>query len=312
MRQTALLFVIAVLGYAANAQFTLRPQIGIENPTTKISYNDLPSFAPISQFQPQFGVHADYKFKGGFGPFIGMSTSRSLVNYSFTDPEKGMTDYQAELGDLLLALQAGLQYSTKPIPLTKNKPTATTKTKSSECTQNKTAEKSSCYEKMMRCYSSSHCSGNKSKTESKSTTKKDVWTLSLQPSAGISYTPSNADAIETETVNGVTNYLYTAGNLKTAFISGIAFEFAKNKKKFATLSFNYFTSLGSDKTTFESQAGSKTVTTTVSSKVSGWNAALGIPITFAKSQASKSKSKHHDCIYRSEYKSRCGSSYRKI
>ena len=308
MRQTALLLVIAVLGYAASAQFTLRPQIGIENPVTKISYNDLSSFAPISQFQPQFGVHADYKFKGGFGPFIGLSTSRSTVEYSFTDPEKGMTDYHAELGDMLLAFQAGLQYSTKPLQLTKNKTTSTTKTKSG-CTQNKTAEKSSCYEKMMHCYSNSRC--HESKTETKSTTKKDIWTLSFQPSAGISYAPSNADVVETEIENGVSQYVYTAGNLKPAFISGIAFEFAKNKKKFATLSFNYFTSLGSDKTTFETQAGSKTVNTTVSSKVSGWNAALGIPITFAKSQ-SKSKSKHHDCIYRYEYKSRCGSSYRKI
>jgi hypothetical protein len=310
MRQTALLFVIAVLGYAANAQFTLRPQIGIENPVTKISYNDLPSFAPLTQFQPQFGVHADYKFKGGFGPFLGLSTSRSTVSYVFTDPEKGMTDYTAELGDVLLAFQTGLQYSSKPINLTKPKNNSTAKTKS-ECTQEKSSTKSSCFEKMMKCYSSSSCH-SKSKSESKTTTKKDLWTLSFQPSAGISYTPSTEDVIETENINGVPNYVYTAGNLKTAFISGIAFEFAKNKKKFATLSVNYFTSLGNDKTSFETQSGSKTINTTVSSKVSGWSAALGIPITFSKSQASKSKSKHHDCIYRYEYKSKCGGSYRKI
>jgi len=310
MRQTALLFVIAVFGYAANAQFTLRPQIGIENPVTKISYNDLPSISPVTQFQPQFGVHADYKFKGGFGPFIGMSTSRSTVEYAFTDPEKGMTDYNAELGDVLLAFQAGLQYSSKPFNLTKPKTTSTTKSKS-ECTENKTSTSSSCFEKMMRCYSS-RCCHDKSNSESKSTTKKDMWTLSLQPSAGISYTPSNADAIETENVNGVTNYVYTAGNLKTAFISGIAFEFARNKKKFATLSFNYFTSLGSDKTAYTTQSGSKTVNTTLSSKVSGWNAALGIPITFTKSQATKTHNKtHHDCYQRYEYRSGCGSS-RKI
>jgi phenylalanyl-tRNA synthetase beta subunit len=91
MRQTALLFVIAVLGYAANAQFTLRPQIGIENPVTKISYNDFPSFAPISQFQSQLGIHADYKFKE-VRTVLGLSTNRSIVSYSFTDPEKA-TDY---------------------------------------------------------------------------------------------------------------------------------------------------------------------------------------------------------------------------
>ena len=42
MRRTALLFVIAVCGYAASAQFTLRPQAGFEVPSTKISYNNLP------------------------------------------------------------------------------------------------------------------------------------------------------------------------------------------------------------------------------------------------------------------------------
>src|SRR6266496_6499342 len=119
MRQTALLFVIAVFGIAANAQFTLRPQIGIENPMTKISYNDLASFAPMTQLQPQLGLHADYKFKSGFGPFIGLSTSRSSVNYNFNDPGTGMTNYTAELGKMQLGLQAGLQYSSKPFSLGK-------------------------------------------------------------------------------------------------------------------------------------------------------------------------------------------------
>lgn len=44
MRKTALLLEIAVYGYAANAQFTLRPQAGLENPLTKISHNHLPLF----------------------------------------------------------------------------------------------------------------------------------------------------------------------------------------------------------------------------------------------------------------------------
>ena len=310
MRQTALLFVIAVLGYAANAQFTLRPQMGIENPVTKISYNDIPSFAPLSQFQPQFGIHADYKFKGGFGPFLGLSTSRSIVSYSFTDPEKGMTDYKAEMGDVQLALQAGLQYSSKPFNLTKTRASSATK---SENTEKKTSQKSCFLESFMKCYSSSCCHG-KTRNENKSTPKKDIWTISFQPSAGMVYTPSNKETIETETSNGVTSYDYNAGNLKTAFISGIAFEFAKNKKKFATLSINYFTSLGNDKTSFTTQSGSKTVNTTLSSKVSGWNAAIGIPITFTKSHATKSKNnEHHDCQqYRYQYKWRCGSGYRKI
>src|SRR5881275_3313299 len=102
MRKISLLFVIATSGYAANAQFTLRPQLGFENPVTKVSYNNLPSFKPTCQFSAQAGVRADYSFKGGFGPCMGFYTHRPLVTYTFNDPETGMTAYNASKGDLQL------------------------------------------------------------------------------------------------------------------------------------------------------------------------------------------------------------------
>src|SRR5258705_5011701 len=117
MRNALLLLVFVVFGYAANSQLTLRPQAGIDNPVTKVSYNDHPYFSPLSQLQPQFSVRADYKFKQGIGPFIGLSTSRSVVNYKFNDPENGLTAYRASLGKMHLQLQAALQYSTKALNL---------------------------------------------------------------------------------------------------------------------------------------------------------------------------------------------------
>jgi len=108
MRRTALLFVIAVFGYAANAQFTLTPQAGFEIPSTKISYNNLPYIKPQGQSSGQFGLRADYQFKGGFAPFAGIVTHRPLVSYNFSDPKTGTTDYTSSEGDLMVQLQAGL------------------------------------------------------------------------------------------------------------------------------------------------------------------------------------------------------------
>src|SRR5215471_6359185 len=115
MRRAVLVLAFAGCVCAANSQLTILPQAGLENPTTKISYNNLSYFSPVDQLQPQFGVRADYKFKGGFGPFLGLATSRSGVSYSVTDPDKGMTTYNASMGKTQVQIQGGLQYSTKPI-----------------------------------------------------------------------------------------------------------------------------------------------------------------------------------------------------
>jgi hypothetical protein len=296
MRQTALLFVIAVFEYAANAQFTLRPQIGIEDPTTKIRYNDLASFAPVTQFQPQVSIHADYKFKSGFGPFIGLSTNRSSINYSFNDPETGMTAYNAKMDKMQFGLQAGLQYSSQPIFLNLH-------AIAGNCGgENRPNIRSGC------CSHSSHSCGSRTEKQ-KATPKKESWTVRLQPSAGISYVPSDKPTIETKTSGAQTSYIYNAGNLKTAIVTGMSFEFARNKAKFLTVSVNYFKGLGNDETTFTTQSATKNVVTTLSSKVSGWNASLGIPLSFTKNASSKTRNNHHGCG--EQYRSRC-QSVRKI
>ncbi|HYK55615.1 MAG TPA: hypothetical protein VEV15_03990 [Flavisolibacter sp.] len=289
MRKTALLFVIAVYGYAANAQLTLRPQTGIEIPATKISYNNLPSFKPACQSLAQFGLRADYAFKGGLGPFVGLFTHRPSVNYNFNDPEKGMTAYNATVGDLQLQVQAGLQYSTKPLLLSK-----------------KTAAVTSGPENMSA--STSGCGGRKS-GETQNLKQKAAWTVRLQPAAGLGYAPSNKPDLEAKNSGTQTSYTYRAGNTKTELISGLGFEFARNRTKFLSLSINYFKGLGSNEMTFTTQSSAKTVTTTLSSKVSGWNASIGIPISFAKKNTIKNQRNYHRCS--EQYKRKCGS-YRRI
>jgi hypothetical protein len=132
--------VFAGITLTANSQFTLLPQAGFENSNTKISYNNLSYFSPLTQFQPKFGLRADYKFKNGFGPFAGISTSRSLVSYAFNDPEKGMTEYNASMGKMQAQLQAGLQYTSKPIFFKKQ--TSANKTSSAKTVETATSNHS--------------------------------------------------------------------------------------------------------------------------------------------------------------------------
>lgn len=296
MRKTALLFVIAVSGYAANAQFTLRPQFGFENPVTKVSYNNSSSFKPTCQLSAQAGVRAEYSFKGGLGPFLGLYTHRPMVTYAFNDPETGMTAYNASKGDLQMQIQGGLQYSSKPFLLSKKNTSTQQKQQANSSTNS-----------ICGHYSSGCCHKKSNTTQ---TNAQDNWTLKLQPFAGLAYVPSGKSDIETQNSGAQPTYIYNAGNLKTEFITGMGFEFARNKTRFLTISFNYFKGLGNHTTSFTTESSTKTVNTTLSSKVSGFSASLGIPISFEKNKTSvknttskPEKTYHHCGEY---YRTRCG------
>jgi hypothetical protein len=122
--------------------------------------------------------------------------------------------------------------------------------------------------------------------------------------------PSSTSGVTTETLGGQPSYTYNAGNMKTALLTGVGFEFAKNKARLFTLSVNYFKGLSNNETAFTTESASKTTTTMLNSKVSGWNASIGIPIAFPKKSLSTHKTEHkstYDCQqYRMEHRSRCG------
>jgi hypothetical protein len=314
MRRLALVLVFAALVIAANSQLTIRPQAGLENPKTKISYNNLGYFSPVTQVQPQFSLRADYKFKSRFAPFVGLSTTHPLVNYTFTDPENGMTVYKASLGNTQLQLQGGLQYTTKPIYLKKQTSSSnkTSKTTSTEKSTSK-GNYSSCgrYSSLCSRYSSS-CHSKSSSSSQRAKSPNKGWSVSLQPSAGFGFIPSGTNDVVTNTSGSQTEYTYNAGNMKSALLTGIGFEFAKNKSRLFSVSVNYFKGLNDNETTVTSQAAGKTITTNLNSKVSGWNAAIGIPIGFTKKTTTKHKAEQKaksDCQqYRIQYRYRCGKS----
>src|SRR4030095_7342922 len=207
MRSVALSGLFIVSALAMNAQkLSLTPQVGFENSKTSVNYNGLGSFAPLGgEFNPQVSLRLDYKFKQGFGPYIGASTSRSGILYGFNDIENGMNAYTATKANMQLRMEAGYQYTTKPILFNKTKQstgTPTSKTKSSG--------KSSCGNYRSNCsksYSSqsSRCQ-NKSSTAKKVENKNKGGWVRLQPSMGIGYIAAPKTDVVTKTDGTQTAY----------------------------------------------------------------------------------------------------------
>jgi len=318
MRTAALTSVLFVaFGYAANSQqLTLLPHVGFENSRTTTSYNDLRSFAPLGgEFSPQAGVRLDYKFKQGFGPYLGISTSRSIVLFSFTDPENGMNIFNASPGNMQLRFEGGYQFSTNPVYFNKSKQQSV-KSPSQKISAKKNcgeenAAKSSCCSKSYSA-SSSCCSENKSKARQTINKNKGNW-IRLLPSIGVGFIPSVKTDVITKMQGGQTTYEYKAGNWNTALMTGVGFEFGRNKQRLFNVSVNYFNGIGNlNKQTITSVSGSKTTITHLESDASGWNVKVGIPFTLAQKNPVMKRAEYKThrnegrCgQYRIEYKTRC-------
>src|SRR5215216_5823466 len=98
MRTAILLCLFVVFRYAANAQFSLLPQLGFENSRSSLGFNKLNSVAKNNRI-PQGAIRLDYKFKKGHGPFVGVATSQSIVRFNFSDLETGMDAYKVSRGN---------------------------------------------------------------------------------------------------------------------------------------------------------------------------------------------------------------------
>ncbi len=283
MRNAALtLLFFAVFGYAANAQrFSLLPQAGFENSTTKISYNDLRSFAPLGiRFTPQVSLRLNYSSKQGHGFFLGVGSSRSLVSFSFTDLENGMNNFTAITGDMQLQLEGGYLFNSKPISLDGSKQPAAKKqsvTNPAKKSCGSYSSRSSC----MKRADSPRCLFGKTNKGKQAIVKKNnnSW-VRIQPSVGMGFIPSVKTDVVSKTQSGQTTYQYNAGNWNTALMAGAGFEFGQGKTRQFTVSLNYFTGIGNlDDQTISSVSGAKSLTTTLASTVSGWNMKVGIPFT---------------------------------
>ena len=110
--------VLIAISISAGAQFTLVPQIGLDQSRTNVTVNDLTTFSPLgSQFSPMAMLRLEYKFKNGHGPFAGIATSRSTIAVNFTNPEQLVSGFTAYRNEFRLRLDAGYQFKTGPIYL---------------------------------------------------------------------------------------------------------------------------------------------------------------------------------------------------
>jgi len=279
MRNAALLLIFVAIGYAANSQrFSLLPQVGFENSRTKISYNDLASFSPVGvKFTPQASLRLNYSSKQGHGFFLGAATSRSVVSFSFTDPETLRNNFSATAGSLQVRMEGGYQFNSKPISLNKSKPTTTSGSEKKNCSSGS------------RC-----CSRNSSNKAKPISISKNAGTwVRVQPSVGMGFIPAVKNDVITKTQDGQTTYQYNAGNWQTAVVAGAGLEFGSGATRKMTVSVNYVKGIGNlDKQTITSLSGGKTVTTTLESVSSAWNLRIGVPISLKAKPKTAKKTEH--------------------
>ena len=303
MRTAALTFLCMVAFICvSNAQrFSLLPQVGLENSRTALSYNDASYFSPLGvKFSPQASVRLSYSTRMAHGLFLGMASSRNQVTFNFSDPETGMNDFTATAGDMKLRFEGGYQFNSGKISF--KQPRSTSRTQASRNTQSRgcgSYSKSSC---KPSSYSANGC-GSKSKAVSKQS-----W-VRIQPSVGLGFMPSVSNGLSSKMQSGQTRYEYTAGDWRTALLAGAGFEFGKGNARLFTVSLNYFKGLGNlDDESMTTTNGTKTTTTTLSSKVSGWNLRVGIPFTWGRTsrpKKTKVEKKKTDCMqYRIQYRCR--------
>ena len=303
MRTAALtLLSFVAFCFAAKAQkFSLLPQVGFENSKTNIRFNNISSFSPAGViFTPQVGVQLNYKSRSGHGFFAGASSSRSIVPFRFAEPENAMSSFTANSGKLQLRLEGGYRFSSKPIYFKKQYARA------KEAVTNKTSVKKGCGSYTFR----SSCSRNKStlnKVAKNTVARHDKGTwLKLQPSVGMGFIPIAKDHLVRVNEMGISKYEYRAGNMRTAVVTGMAFEFGKNNVRHLTVGLNYIRSMGNTETqNISSLNGTKTVITQLRSNVSGWNLKVGVPFTLgAKKPVLKSSTqqKQYCQQYRIQYK----------
>jgi hypothetical protein len=289
---------VLFVAISANAQLSFLPQLGFEQSKTLVQYNNSSSFSPIgSQANLKANLRMDYRFKKGHGPYIAVGTAPGAVAFSFNDIANAATNFKAAQNSLQWKLEGGYQYTSKPINLKK--------------ASAKQAEKTTTQNTEVRSKCGSYYSYQRQERTATTAKKQDNnLNLRLQPSVGVAYLPS----IKNDVVSNGSSYQYNAGNYKTAFTSGMGFEFARGKQRLFTITAFYTKGLGNLDETITSIQNNKDVNNLVSSNTSSWSLMAGVPFSFTKKQkvVLKPVTTQPSRTYRSKCQSYHGSCTRKI
>lgn len=278
--KTIILPLFALVSYASKAQFSIVPRVGMETFKTTITPGNFSSFSPMGQqFAPSLSVRMAYKLKSGLGAYVGVASNSQAVDFTFADPLHAANAYTTAAKNFQLRLEGGYQFTSKAIAL--GKP-VNTKNVASRVTDRTMGERAT------GC-SHSRCGGMRNPASASAAAlptiapKDKGLYMRIQPSIGLAFVPAG-EAMEMNTKNGSTNYTYRAGS-NAAVVAGAAFEFGTKSQTNFIVSVNYLTGLGNNTQTVTSNEMLKPTTTSFSSKTSGFNVSLGIPITFKKKPA---------------------------
>lgn len=284
--------VFLCIGTTASAQFSVLPQIGLENSKTSFSANGSSYSSLGTSLAPRASVRLDYKFKQSHGPYIGFGTNAGVATITTTNPETILSNYTSSLGSVKWRFETGYGFSTKPISFQKNsaqKRTTASKTSSET--------KKSC--------------GSYSSRSNTLARKNNTWNMRIQPSAGLALTQALNNDVITQTGSTGTTYNYKAGNWNTAITSGLGFEFAKGSSRKFAVGIQYLKGLGNlDERTISGVSEEKNVSSNVQSKASAWNLSFGIPFSLTKPKRVKQVMpavQPQTQKTESNYKSKCGS-----
>lgn len=324
MRTVILCMMMVVFGYASQAQLSLQPRVGVRNSVTNLDFNDLPQFSPLNNLSaPEVSLRLDYKFKKLHGPYLGISTSRNGIDYSFNDLNTGAQVYQASKLGYNFLINGGYEVTTKPYYFKKPPAKSSVQKVEKEIVMEQKIVKKNCGSKAATIEKSyadkSHCGDKKAayresqrnksydsyeysrKTPDNMITERRViikrapqapagWFVQLQPSVGLSYSPVVEKGIDMSMPNSGNKYSYAAGDFSTAFTSGMNIMFGKNGDPKFLVGINYFKGLGNlGPESITITENGKTTTTKIQSSVSGWSLGLGLPLNLGKKPAPQKK-----------------------
>jgi hypothetical protein len=245
--------------------------VGIEQASTCVQYNNSSRISPLSSnFSPQVGLRVDYLINKMHGPFVGVSTNRSMVTYEFTNPETGDKEFTASQGDWRLRLEAGYQFSSKPITLGKTTKQPVNKTPVAAL---------------------SPCAARKMMLANAAVAKKTSMNVRIQPYAGMAFIPNPQTALSNSFQSNQTVYQYNAGNWTSAITTGVNLAFAKGSTTKFVIGLQYLVGLGNMKDeTLTTPLDNKQLSTKLSSHASAWNVTVGMPLSFSKPKPAVVKS----------------------
>ncbi|HLL42590.1 MAG TPA: hypothetical protein VK369_05590 [Segetibacter sp.] len=288
--------LFASITFAANAQFSIQPQLGMETSRTTIQSSDFSAFSPADvQVAPRLGVRMAYKVKTGHGAFLGFATGNSAVKFKFTDPQSARSSYTTLIKGLQFRLESGYEFTTKPIAIGKQAISNGDAKKYGQKYAGGEQHKRSGYTRCGMRNSTNHYGKSSYKTKAQN---KGLF-MRIKPSVGLALAPSGS-GIATETKAGQTNYEFKTG-WNTALIAGTAFDFGTRSQSKFVVSVNYLKSLG-NKTQTLYTGPAKTIASTFGSATSGFNVSIGIPINFTK----KSTITQPRQYQRPSYRGHCG------